>query len=259
MGRDRETDEEPTEYVRREGILRVLSGGPVEREEVQEVADISGSTAYRLLGSLVERGIAEEIEPASDSDAYTLTPVGEAVLDETERFREAVGRISSMEGIVASARETGIEFDPSLFKHGIVTVSEERKPYAPARRLTNLVGDKGEVRLLAGSTASTVFFGGAGSLASEGTNVDVVCSKEVAKRCVEMASRQEVEKCLTVRVHDDPPLTVALFDERVAVGAHDNKKGSLLVLVDTGSRDAYGWGEEVYERYRERSEEYRDY
>lgn len=240
--------------LRRESVLRALADGPVEREDVEEAAGVSESTAYRLMGSLVERGIAEKV--GEGSDAYALTPVGEAVLDETDRFRETVGRLSCMDSIVSSVRGTDVEFDPSLFKHGIVTVSDEGQPYAPARRLTDLVGSTDGMRLLAVSAASTIFFGGAGSPASVETEVEVVCPETVAETCVEKMSREEVEKNLTIRVHDDPPLTVALFDERVAVGAHDSESGTLDVLVDTGSRDAYGWGEGVYERYRTRAEAY---
>jgi len=260
MPRDYGTEEETLiDIVRRENALRLLADGSVDREEVEEAAGVSESTAYRLLDSLAERGIAEKVESGSEpgTHAYRLTPVGEAVLDETDRFRETVGRLSSMEDIVASARGSDAEFDPSLFKHGIVTVSGEGQPYAPARRLTNLVDGAGGMRLLAVSAASTVSFRRARHLAEEGSDVEIVCPEEVAEDCVESTTEEKngVGDAVSVHVHEEPPLTVALFDERVAVGAHD-EKGTLDVLVDTGARDAYDWGESVYERYRYESEAY---
>ena len=251
MSKDYGIEEETlVDCVRRESVLRALAAGPVEREDVEEAAGVSESTAYRFLSSLLERGIAEK----AGSDAYTLTPVGETVLEETERFRETVGRISCMESIVASARGTKTEFDPSLFKHGIVTVSEEGQPYAPARRLVRLVEGTEEMRLLAVSVASIAFLGGARSSASVETDVEIVCPEAVAETCAQKASgeeRKEMEGSLSVHVHENPPLTVALLGERVAVGAHDTERGTLDVLADTGSREAYEWGERVYEGHRE--------
>lgn len=258
MSKDYGIDEEAlVECVRRESVLRALNDSSVGREEVGEAADVSESTVYRLLKFLVKQGIAEKVE--SGSDGYRLTPLGEAVLDETDRFRETVGRLSRMDRIVASVRGTDVEFDPSLFKHGIVTVSEEGQPYAPARRLTDLVGGAGEMRLLAESAASTIFFGGEGRSASVGTDTEVVCPETVAEACVERVSDDgsgAIDGLLSIPVQDKPPLTVALFEERVAVGAHDTESGTLDVLVDTGSREAYGWGERVYESYREEAEAY---
>lgn len=251
------------ECVRREDVLRLLAGGPTAKKEVQEVAGVSESTAYRLLGSFVEKGIAERMgsksmsASASDSGGYRLTPVGEALLDETERFRETVGRISCMEKVVSSTHGTETEFDPSDFKHGIVTVSEEGKPYAPARRLGNMMDETEGVRLLTVSVSSTVLFTRERRLEEE-TDTEVVCPEEVAVSFVERieGGKRGINDGISVYVHEEPPLTVALFDGRVAVGAHDSESGTLEVLVDTGSKDAYGWGEEVYERYREGSKAY---
>jgi len=257
MSKDYGVKEETlVDCLRREGVLRALADEPVGREEVGEAAGVSESTAYRLLKSLVERGIAEKV--GEGSDTYRLTPVGEAVLDETDRFRETIGRLSRMDRIVASVRGTDVEFDPSLFKHGIVTVSEEGQPYAPARRLADLVKGADEMRLLAASAASTVFFGGKRRPELE-TDAEVVCPEAVAEACVERVSDDgsgAIDGLLSIPVHEEPPLTVALFEERVAVGAHDTESGTLGVLVDTGSRDAYGWGERVYESYREEAEAY---
>jgi predicted transcriptional regulator len=251
------------ECVRREDVLRLLADGPTAKKEVQEVAGVSESTAYRLLGSFVEKGIAERVRSKSmsasesDSEGYRLTPVGETVLDETERFRETVGRVSCMGRVLSSTRKTEIEFDPSKFKHGIVTVSEEGKPYAPARRLGSMMDETEGVRLLTVSVSSTVFFARERRLEEE-ADVEVVCPEEVAESFVGNieGGTGGIKDGFSVHIHEEPPLTVALFDKRVAVGAHDSESGTLEVLVDTGSRDAYGWGEEVYERYREGSEAY---
>ena len=237
--------------IRHEGVLRALSDGPAGRSEVEEVAEVSTSTAYRVLSSFVEHGLVEK-----DSGVYRLTPVGDAVLGEIRGFRETVGRVGRTRPI-ADAVPDEVGFEPSLFDDGTVTVSDTESPYDPERRFVGLMRDADAVRFLGVSSVVPVALTESGRIASEGGLLEVVCPEEVAAANDDrLPTDEDVRDSVSVLVHGDLPATVALVDERVCVGAHDHDRGMLTSLADTDDAEAYEWGERVYERYRMESEEY---
>jgi predicted transcriptional regulator len=92
-------------------------------------------------------------------------------------------------------------------------------------------------------------------LVAEGRETEIVCPEEIVETSLDTVSRDTVAglvRNMDIRVHDSPPFSVALFDDRVGVGGHADD-GKLEVFADTDDDDAYEWGERVYERYREGS------
>jgi len=240
-----DSEERLAGYVRRSDVLRELRTGGTGRNEIEDVADVSESTAHRILNDLIESGIAER----RDRGVYELTSVGEAVLNEVERFQEGVGSVVEMSTVVEAADEAGVGFDASLFADADVTVSDSGTPYEPARRFVGVLEDSDELRLLAASSAVPVFSSKARSLLEgDEVNAEVICPHGV----VEPA---EVDDHLSVRVHSGPPLSVALFDDRIGVAGHGDD-GNLDVFAVSEDDEAYDWGEKVYETYRSESERY---
>jgi len=237
--------------LRHEEVLRALNDGSADRSEVEEVADVSTSTAYRVLSSFIDRGLVTK-----ESDVYRLTPVGECVLGEIQGFRESVERAGRTRPI-DEAIPVEVGFKPSLFDDGTVTVSDTERPYDPENRFVSLVRDADTVRFLGVSSAVPVTLNQSYRIASEGEMLEVVCPKEVAAANEDrFPTDEDAGDSVSVLVHDEIPATVALVDGRVCVGAHDHDRGMLTSLADTDDAEAYEWGERVYEGYRMEAEEY---
>ncbi|MDY6779162.1 MAG: helix-turn-helix domain-containing protein [Halobacteria archaeon] len=250
-----DVEETLIDSVRYENVLRSLGDGGMNREEIQDAADISSSTAYRLLNSLTEKGIVEKTE--TGGGVYELTSVGEVVLDEVDEFRSSMESIAVTKDILKSARVNGIEMDHSLFEDATVTVSELKRPYEPVRRVTELVRGSDEMRLLTVSNAVPVFSSRMRRLITDGREVEMVCPMPVVKEGIKVASpemREELKDRLDIHAGVEPPFILALFESRVAVGGHDDEAGTLEFLVDTDDDGAYGWGDDVYQQYLEESE-----
>jgi len=252
-GGDTENCGSLTEYVERWEVLASMTEGRTKKEEIESVAGVSASTAYRILDRFVEEGIVERTNPGK----YRLTPTGEAVTGEVGRFRERVSAVKDLAPVTESADDEGIEFDPSLFEDAVVATPTTEKPYEPARRFVEVFRETDELRLLVVSTATPMFSEEKQRLIAGGKETEVICPESIVETSIETVPRDTVEglvENLTLRVHDDPPFSVALFDDRVGVGGHGDG-GRLKIFADTDSDEAYDWGERVYERYRDESDD----
>jgi predicted transcriptional regulator len=234
------------EALRYEDVLRALNGGSMEPTEVEEVADVSTSTAHRILDRLEQRGVVDS------QGSYRLTPLGEALLHEVVELRDSAAKLERMRP-VAELLPREIGFDPSHFDDGKVTVSDEGDPYEPEWRLKSLLDSAEEVRLIGGSSSAPVAFRRVEKVVSDGGTVAVVCPEDIASASLGGLSD---DGSVSVYVHGTPTATVALTGTHVYVGAHDTERGEVEAAVDTDGEDAYVWGERVYERYREEADEY---
>jgi len=247
---------EPTEravkYVERAEVLGSMKEGEMRKEDVEEVAGVSSSTAHRILNGYMEDGVVER----RGAGVYALTATGEEVAREVERFRDGVSNIKELSTVIESADEDGIGFDPEPFKRGVVKSSTPERPYEAGRRCLEVFRETDELRLLVVSTATPMFWEEKQRLVAEGRETEIVCPEEIVETSLDTVSRDIVDglvRNMDVRVHDDVPFSIALFDERIGVGGHADD-GKLEVFADTDDADAYEWGERVYESYREESD-----
>lgn len=244
--------EEVSGYVDRGELLSSMSGdGTLTKDEVEEVLGSSESTAHRKLNELIEDGVVER----RGHGEYGLTATGEEVAHEVERFRSGVSGTKELSTVIESADEHGVDFDPEPFRRGVVAPSTPERPYQPGRRCLEVFRGADELRLLVVSTATPMFWEEKQRLVAEGRETEIVCPERVVESSLETVSRDIVGglvRKMDVRVHDSPPFSVALFDDRVGIGGHA-EDGKLEVFADTDDDGAYDWGERVYERYREDS------
>lgn len=239
-------------YVERGDILSSMKKSKLSKSEVKEIEGVSSSTAHRILNRYIEEGVVERTGPG----VYALTPMGEGVAREVERFREGVSNIRRLSSVIEAAEEHCIDFNPDPFKGGVVAASSRERPYAPGRRCLEVFRETDKLRLLVVSTATPRFWREKQRLVSEGRETEIVCPEGVVEASLDTISRDVVEgivRNMDVRVHDSPPFSIALFDERVGVGGHTDD-GKLEVFADTDDTEAYEWGECVYESYREESD-----
>lgn len=248
-------DETVLEAVKRRDVLLRLNEGAAQTHEIEEVADVSSSTAYRILNSFESNGLVEK----EGSGEYRITPVGEAVVKQVEGFYESVNAVVETGEILSILDETRVDIDPGTFADGKVVRSVREHPYKPARRFVELFRESDELRLLAVSSATPMFSDEMHRMIADGKDTEIICTEGVLKANVGGMSDEMMTNLpdfLSVFIHDDPPITVALFDNTVGFGGHDPEKGTLDVFADTDDRKTYAEAESIYQEYRREAERY---
>lgn len=247
-------DEAVPKAVERKEVLLRLREGPVRASEIEGIADVSTSTAYRIMRSLEDVGFVER-----KGSEYSITPTGEAVTERVSELFSDVRAVAETSEILRVLDGTGVKIGPDVFAQGEVVLSERNRPYEPARRFVELLRDSSELRLLAVSSATPMFSDEMHRMIADGRETEIICPESIVKANVEDMSEELIEELpnhLSVFVHGSPPVTVALFDDRVGFGGHDYKKGTLDVFADTEDERAYAEAEKMYDRYREEAERF---
>lgn len=241
-----------SDCVERSRVVRTLLEGPMETAEIGGVAGVSSSTAHRIKRSFVDKGLIEE----HDDGFYGLTPTGEAVARKVKETHEAIERVEKLRPVLESTRGRDAEFQPSMFDDAVVETPGPEEPYAPARRFMEVFRETEELRLVVVSTATPMFSEKKQRMIANGTTTHAVCPESIVETTIETVPPEIVDGLignLTVHVHDDPPFSVALFDDRVGVAGHADD-GKIEVFADTDDAEAYEWGERYYERHLEEAE-----
>lgn len=245
--------------ARSESRVRVLERlsevQPRTRREIRECVDASRSTVTRTLTALEERDWVEHGE-----DGYQLTASGEII---TERMLRLVTSVEVTEDLSSFLRwfprdEFSIDIDQ--FAGADVTLSTDSDPYAPGRQQVDLLRRAGRFRGLLPSidlqgtrVVHEQIVGGA-------FEAEIVVSSAVNGQITtgEFATlfREQLQTGqLTVFVVDGSlPFHLGLGDESVQVGVEDDD-GFPRALLESTSPVIREWGEDVYERCRNRGTE----
>jgi predicted transcriptional regulator len=249
-----DTERVLSDCVERYRVVGALLDGPIGTAEMGEVAGVSSSTAHRIKNDLVHKGLIEE----RPGGLYGLTPTGEVVAREVEELREAIDRVGKLRPILESTRGRDAEFYPSMFEDAVVVTPGPESPYAPTRRFMEVFRETEQLRLVVVSTATPMFSEEKQRMIAEGKKTHAVCTESVVETTIETLPSEagiveDLIRNLNVHVHDDPPFSVALFDDRVGVAGHA-ENGKIEVFADTDDAEAYEWGEGFFERYLEEAE-----
>ena len=244
------------ETVRRHDLLRTLEEAekPLRRSRIRDRAGVSSSTAYRAVESLEEKGVVEKTD-----GGYVLTPYGEVLHSKACELYSVAENGRSARHVLEAVSGTDVDAQPEMFADADATVSEPELPYEPARRFVEMFEDSGSLRLLAASSATPMFSRDMHKLILDGRDTEIVCTETVVEANLDRIPAEEADgmlESLSVYVHGSPPFTLAVFDECVGVGKHDEETGTLDVFVDTDRDDAHDWAEGVYMSYRKDSERY---
>jgi predicted transcriptional regulator len=251
-GNSSDAEEVLSECVERCHVVRSLIDGPVGTGEIEDIAEVSSSTAHRIKNKFVRKGLIEQ----RDDGLYGLTPTGEAVARKIDETHEAVDRIESLRPVLESTRGRDIEFHPSMFEDAVVETPSPESPYAPARRFMEAFRETEELRLVVVSTATPMFSEEKQRMIANGKKTHAVCPEAVVETTIETVPSEivgDIAQNLTVHVHDDPPFSVALFDDRIGVAGHA-ENGQIEVFADTDDDEAYAWGEAFFERHTKEGE-----
>ncbi|MWG36972.1 helix-turn-helix transcriptional regulator [Halomarina oriensis] len=231
--------------VRRGPVLAALRAEALDRRDLEARLDVSKPTVLRATGTLADYGLVERVD-----GRFRLTAQGEVVAAALDRF-ERVERAATRLGPFLATTDYGVAVEH--FADAEVTTRVPGDPYRPVRRFMSLVESTDRLR---GFDVATIAPGNVETLYErivDGMVTDVCYPESVVETIVESSPDRSADAAssgnLTLRVAEDLPCGLALFDERVALGGYDPETGALAAFVDTDDPDAYAWGEREFERF----------
>lgn len=234
-------------------VLRVLREGPRTPRDLRDELDISRSTVHRVTSRLQEHALVRRCPRG-----YELTPLGEVAVGEIERSVDTIETASHLVPILDAMREaeTDVRFDVREFRDATVTVPTPGDPYRPVRRLSGLVQST-ETTTLDGfdrTTLVSVFLDVFLERVVDGASSTFVFPRSVVASLLDDYEEQLRRAVRTggfdLYVREGLPLSLTLFDDRVAIGGYTDDD-QLRVLVDTDAKRPLETARALFESYRE--------
>ena len=236
--------------VQRMDTLDALWSRPLRRAELESELDVSRTTAHRIVRSLTDHGLIERTD-----GRYGLTEFGEIATAEIFRVRTNFEAADALRPFLDAIADTPFDFDVSSFAQAVVTTSGPGDPYAPISRFMELIPGTDTLRGFDTTSIAPVFVDEIRQEILGGMQVSVVYLPETAAQIAdsypdELGSSMESGN-MELFTSESLPFGLALFDDRIAIGAYDGETGMLTVFADTDDAEAIEWGERLYEYYLE--------
>ncbi|MFW6153414.1 MAG: helix-turn-helix transcriptional regulator [Halobacteriota archaeon] len=236
------------EVVRRAPMIAALGEGPLDRRELEQRLEISKSTAHRNTTSLAERGLV-----ARTDGKYHLTGYGEAVAGVVATFEADMATTVRLAPLFEAVAGVQPRCPMDAFSDATVTTADRGDPFGPLARFVSLVQETDTLRMYDSYAVAPTYIDEVHGRVLDGLETKVIERPDVAEDIIENYPRKCVELCaseyLTMRLHDDLPFGLVVFDSRIGVGVRDPDTGSPRAFVDTDDPEARAWAEALFESY----------
>ncbi|WP_158059335.1 helix-turn-helix transcriptional regulator [Halorussus halophilus] len=248
----RSIDDLLVDAVKRAELFDTLKQGRHETPELVDSLNMSRSTVHRTTRSFSEKGLLEETD-----DGYELTEFGHSVADAVEAFRTEVSTAYDLETFLNIAEPTAVDVPLPAFEDATVTHPKPRQPHFAVKRIIELIESSESVRLFS-SIISPFYVDVAHREMLNGTEIEVIFEYDVVDIIASEYTAKATEAAETglfeVRVRDDLPFELFIFDDRIGMAAHD-EQGIARVFVESECPKAVTWAEDVYEQFKSDADE----
>ena len=252
MNEDGLTDDDPKyaiDFVRRADALDALAETALTKRGLAEALSVSRPTAHRILAGFEELGAVR-----SGPHGYELTRFGEVVHEAVTDYRGRLRTARSLRPLLNDLPDD-MEFEYELFTDAVITEATYDDPFRPMNRFIELFKGATRVKGFNRSFLEPMYIELAHERIEAGLESDVIYDPKVIELVLEEypnlgASALEKDH-VSASVHDDLPIALAIFEDRIGIGIHTESRGTPIAWIDTGDPDAIAWGERLFERYRE--------
>lgn len=236
----------------RADVLDGLVERPRDRAALADATDASQPTLSRTLAGLETRGWIER-----DGDTYRATVIGRLVAG---RYRSFLDALERAQRLAIAAPELPVEsfgFDLDRLLEAEIVVPSTADPLAPTRRAAAHVRDARDVRILTHQVAPDSV-DALRDRAGEQTVRAVVTPAVVETMLADDGLATAFDSIVaagdvTVRVHPDVPLVLAICDDLVGMGAPD-ATGAPTAVIESRDAAVYAWAEATFDDYWARAE-----
>lgn len=236
------------DLIRRSPLLEELQQDTLDRDELQGRLDVSRATCHRHTRTLDELGVIERVD-----GRFQLTEAGRLLTDALTTFKRDARSALQLAPTLDAVGGAPIEIDAEAFAGATVTSAERGDPYSPVARFVALVQETETLRGLDVDAIAPLYMDEIQRRIVDGMNTEDITHPGAVKDSLDGYPDKCMEACasgyLTVRLHDDLPFGLAIFDDRVGIGVCERDTRNLRVFVDTDSSAVREWAEAVYEVY----------
>ena len=237
------------DIVRHGPVLEVLLEEPLDRREIEACLDISRATSHRYTQWLDEQGFVEKVD-----GRFQLTWRGTVIAEEVLRFEANVRTAHRMTPLLEAVCEDHRDFVLEPFVDARITVAEPDDPYKPIERFIALVSKSDTFRGFNTTHMAPLILGDFHQQVFGETDTEIIYLPHIVERLLKTYPERAQEAIdrghLALRMRDELPYGLALFDERVGIGGYDETTGLMQVFVDTDAPIAVEWAERVYTSVR---------
>lgn len=236
------------DLVRRSPLLEELRREPLDRAEIRDRLDVSRSTSHRHTRLLAELDVVERRH-----GRFALTESGRLLADAMVRFKSDVGTALRLAPVLEAVGDAPVELDADALVGATVTSTDDGDPFSPVVRFVSLARETETLRGLDIDAIAPLYMEEITRHIVEGMETVDVSLPEVTRNALDDYPERCVDACasgnLTVRLHDDLPFALAVFDDRVGIGVYERDTRNLRTFVDTDAPAVREWALTVYESY----------
>lgn len=237
------------EYARRVSAFEAFADSSLDKRELAEELSVSRPTAHRIITSFEEAEIV-----ARGADGYELTRFGETVGASVTTYRDEIVAARALKPLLNDLPRD-VDFDHRLFADAVVTDATYDDPFRPMNRFIEQFDGATRVRAFNRSFLEPMYIDLAHDQIAAGMECDVIYDPKVLELVLEeypnlgMAALESEH--MRASVHDDLPIALAIFEDRIGIGIHTEAMGTPICWIDTDDPDAIAWGHALFERYEE--------
>lgn len=236
------------DLLRRSPLLEELRGDAFDRGELQERLGVSRSTSHRHTRLLGELGVIERTD-----GEFHLTESGELLTDAIVRFKQEATSALQLAPVLRAVEDAPVDIDAAAFTGSTVTSTEHGDPYSPLARFVALVRETETLYGFDMDAIAPLYVEDVQRRIVNGMETEDITRPGAVQNALDGYPDKCMEACasghLTVKLHDDLPFALAMFDERVGIGVYGRDARTLRAFADTGSPEVREWAEAVYEAY----------
>ena len=236
-------------------FVESLSDQPMEKRELVESLDTSRSTVDRATRELETAGLIEYSE-----GRYELTSLGRATTTEFDDVLDSIRLRQWLEPFLRWIPEAEFEVELDWFREGDLLVSEPGDPYAMINRHVELLKGLKDGWFLLPFTGLHATEVGYESIVHDNASAEFVVNSSVAETFRSNSEYISIieEMVATGRVSifsygGKLPFALNKINDTVQIISADGDKPR--ALVETRDERAMEWAEEVYQNYKQDSEQ----
>ena len=236
------------DFVRRRSTFEAFEHQSLDKRELADHLDVSRPTAHRIITSFLDYGLLHRTD-----SGYALTRYGAIIGEAVQTYYDAVSRATALKSLLNALPED-IEVDYRLFADATVTEASYDAPFRPMNRFIELFEEASQIKGFNKSFLEPMYIELAHERIEAGLEADIIYDPKVIDLVLDeypnLATSALEREHMRAAVHDDLPIAMAIFEDRIGIGIHTESMGTPIAWIDTDDPDAIAWGERLFEQYR---------